>query len=634
MHHLLRASIFLLIMPVLLSASISGAAQEEPAEKLEPTVVSATLSEQKLSEVPSSVQVIDRTLIKEMGADTVAQALQEAVGLILETETGRTVRPSIRGTGPMHTLVLIDGRRLAPGYRGYSDINQIPTTMIERIEVVRGPSSALYGSDAIGGVVNIITIKPPQKKTVASADFKAGTNIESGGGTYLPQAYVGSSFDPFRFIVGGSYWSRDGWNHDNELPDDGDDLKQQYASGKAALDLSPNHTISFGGYYNHFERTGLRDIQNKETERDATDESNEVFLRYDGSLADRFKVMLQAYHSEYKTDIDLTPPSTDPYFQTNEKYKLTQYEGRLTAKINQYANATLGAEYRDDSRGADNLSPEYDTNNKAGFGQLDMLFFKRLNLVAGVRWDDHSEFGSEWSPRIATSFIINEYLRLKGSYGHGFRAPTSYELYVTSYRRRGKDIYLSNSDLQPETSQSYEFGLQSNLDVAKGLYLELTYFNIDIEDMIEAVLQSSSKTVSTYKYENISEAENSGVEFLGSLKLPCGWKLGASATYLESENKETGYQLANQPDLKGNLNAEWHIEKFGLRARLSYTWYSGIEDGSGNSLDDYSTLDAWLGKDLFDNLKLYAGMKNILDEESADYDIQPAFVYLGVNWTY
>jgi outer membrane receptor for ferrienterochelin and colicins len=238
------------------------------------------------------------------------------VGLVLETESGRAVRPSIRGTGPLHTLVLIDGRRLAPGYRGMTDINQIPSTMIERVEVVRGPSAALFGSDAVGGVVNIITRKPPQKKTVAGADLKAGTNTREGGDTFLPQAYVGSDFEPFRFIAGGSYRSRGGWDYDGEAPDDGDDLKQQYASGQAAIDLGPKHTVSFGGFYSKFERDGQRDIQNVLTDRNATDESNEVFLRYDGGLAERFKLMLQAYRSEYKIDVDLTPRTSDPYFQT------------------------------------------------------------------------------------------------------------------------------------------------------------------------------------------------------------------------------------------------------------------------------------------------------------------------------
>jgi outer membrane receptor for ferrienterochelin and colicins len=473
---------------------------------------------------------------------------------------------------------------------------------------------------------------------VAGADVKAGTNTDDGGELLLPQAYGGAGLGKFRFILGGNYKSRNGWDYDGEAPDDGDDLSQQCVNGQAAIDISKDHSISFGGYYNNFERTGMRDLQNTYTERDATDESSEVFVRYDGTFAEHFNLMLQAYHAEYSSDVDLTPATTDKYYLLWEEYKRTQYEGRFTAKFNDMVSATLGGEYREDTRAEDDISPEYNTENAAGFGQLDMLFFERLNIVAGLRLDDHSEFGSEWSPRVALSFMVNEYLRLKGGYGHGFRAPIPYELYVTSYKKRGKDTYLPNSELEPETAQSFEVGLQSSLPVAKGLDMELTYFYNDIDNMIEAALQSTSgsgkSAKSTYKYENITAAETSGLEFLGSLKLPCGWKLGAGLTYLSTENKETGEQLASQPEFKGNLNAQWHIASLGLRARLSYTFYSGVEDGSGNSLDDYSILDAYLAKDIYDGLQVYAGMKNMLDEETGDYNIQPAFVYLGVKWDY
>ena len=620
-----------------LSPNVCPAGQTKPkleSEKVDRVVITATLEEQSVYQAPASVQVIGRSQIQEMGADTVTQALQEAVGLSIGTESGRARQPSLRGTGSLRTLVLLDGKRLAPGYRGVSAINQIPTTMIERIEVVRGPSSALYGSDAVGGVINIITQKPPKKKTVAGAGVKVGTNFKSGGNTVLPEVYAGSDLSPFRFIIGGSYRSRDGWDYDNEAPDDGDDLSQQFVSGQGTFDLNMDSSISFGGYLNQFERDGQRDIQNVFTQRDAKDDSSEVFLRYDGKYAGKYNLMLQAYHGEYKTDIDLNPKTTDPYFQTDEKYKLTQYEGRFSAKLARLATATLGAEYRDNIRSADNLTPEYETNNKAAFGQIDMMFFEHLNVVAGLRWDDHSEFGSEWSPRVGASFALNQHLRIKGSYGHSFRAPLSYELYVTSYKRRGKDVYLANSDLQPETSQSFDIGLQSNLDVARGLDLELTYFYITIDDMIEPVLQKSTQKGYTYQYENISEAKSNGVEFTGKLRLPHGWKMGAGATYMNTENKETGDQLANQPNFKGNLNLEWHINRLGLRTRLSYTMYSGLEDGAGSSTDDYSFLDFWAGKDLAHNVQLYAGMKNILDDQPEDYDVQPAFVYCGVKWEY
>ncbi|WP_449246696.1 TonB-dependent receptor plug domain-containing protein [Desulfarculus baarsii] len=606
------------------------------AETLEPMVVSATLAEQKLSRAPASIQVVDQAQIQMMGADSVSQALSEVTGLVLESESGRVISPSIRGAGPLHTLVLIDSRRMAPGYRGLADLNQIPVTMIERIEIVRGPSSALFGSDALGGVVNIITRKPPKEKTVAGADVKVGTNTHSGGDEVLPQAYAGLGVAPFRFIVGGAYRGQNGWDYDGVAPDDGDDLKQGYVSGQAAVDLGEHHALSLGGYYNDFKRQGLRDIQNALTDRDATDVNSEIFVNYDGTFAERYGVFLQAYQSKYKTDIDLTPRVTDPYYLTNEEYERTQYEGRFSARIADFATATLGGELREDSRGADNVSPEYDSENKAGFGQVDMVFFERLNLVAGLRVDDHSEFGSEWSPRVAASFALTDYARIKASYGHGFRAPIANELYVTTYQRRGKDTYLPNKDLQPETSQTYEIGLQGSLDVSRGLDVELTYFHNDIDDLIEAVLQSSrgsgSSLKNTYKYENIAEAETSGLELLTAINLPCGWRLGAGATYMKTENKQTGEQLADQPEFKGNLNAQWSIKPLGLRARVAFNWFSGAEDGLGGSLDDYTTLDAWLGKDLWANTQVYAGMKNIFDTEVAAYDIQPAFVYLGFRW--
>jgi outer membrane receptor for ferrienterochelin and colicins len=348
--------------------------------------------------------------------------------------------------------------------------------------------------------------------------------------------------------------------------------------------------------------------------------------------------MLQAYHSEYQTDVDLSPMVKDPFLLTKEDYKRTQYEGRFKTKFNDMFNLTLGAESRQDTRGSDNLNPEYDTDNQAGFGQLDMLFFDRLNLVAGVRIDDHSEFGSEWSPKLAASLSINPNLRLKASYGHGFRAPSSYELYVTAYKRRGKEIYLPNKNLEPETTDSYEIGLQSNLDLAKGLDVELTWFRNDIEDLIEAMPLASPKQgkskVKRYQYANISQAVTSGLELLGSLHLPFNFSFGAGMTYLNTENKDTGEQLPYQPRFKGNLNAGWGHADWGLRARVSYNWHSGREDGLGNDLEDYSTVSAWVGKDLCESLMLYAGMKNIFDTELEEYELEPAFVYLGVRWEY
>ena len=622
-----------LICVLLSTASFSRAEQEkdEPSE-MDTIVVSATLEEQKLSQSPSSIQVIGHQQIQEMGATTVGQALEEAVGLILTTQSGRVTRPSIRGTGPQHTLVLMDGRRMAPGFRNMSDINQISTVMIERIEVVRGPTSALFGSDALGGVINIITRKPPREGMTAGADLRVGTNTKSGGDMVLPQAYGGASIKPFRFIIGGNYRKRNGWDYDGEPPDDGDDLEQEYVLGQASVDIFEDHTLTFGGYYDHFDREGTRELQNALRERDATDDTSNAFVRYNGTFFKKYDLVLEAYNSQYQDDVDVTPPLSDS--TSVEKNNLSQLEGRFTARFSEMVILTLGGEYRQDStKVSGSPSQKYETDNSAGFGQVDMVFFDRLNLVAGLRLDNHSDFGSEWSPRVMGSYNIIDNLRIKAGYGHGFRAPVPYELYETSYKRQAKDVYLPNGNLQAETANSYEIGLQSSLPVLRGLNMELTYFHDNIEDMIEPVLQSVSgkgkSQIRTYKYENISEAKTQGLEFLGDMKIPYGFKIGTGLTYLKTENMATGCQLTDQPDFKGSVNAAWHSSNWGLRARAAYTWYSGVEDGQGDPLDDYSTLDAYVGKELIQGLEIYAGIQNILNDEN-----QPVFVYTGLRWEF
>lgn len=627
----ITAVLFVLAWAAVSAEAMPADQPDEEVFEIDPIVISATLAEQRLSQAPSSIEVITQRQIQEMGATTVAQALEEAVGLILTTESGRVVRPSIRGTDMDHTLLLVDGRRLAPGFRNMSDINQIPTLMIDRIEVVRGPTSALFGSDALGGVINIITRKPPTETMAAGVDLRAGSNTHAGGDTVLPQAYGSASIKPVRFIIGSQYKKVNGWDYDGAPPDDGDDLEQEYVSGQASVDIIKDHTLSFGGYYNRFDRNGLRYLENTTKERAARDDTSDVFLRYDGRFAEDYDLMLQSYNGEYQNEVDVTPSTGDT---SVEKNQLNQLEGRFAARFSDSAIMTMGGEYRQDStKVSGNPSQKYETDNTAGFGQIDLTFFQKFNLVAGLRLDDHSDFGSEWSPRVIGSCRLTKQLRVKAGYGHGFRAPVPYELYETSYRRQAKDIYLPNEDLQPEVADSYEIGLQSSFPVLRGLYMEATYFHEEIEDMIESVLQSVSgkgkSETRTYKYQNISQGESQGIEFLGNLRIPYGLKIGAGLTFLKTENEDTGYQLTGQPDFKGNLNAAWHSLKWGLRARIGYTWYSGAEDGQGGPLDDHSTLDAYLAKELGRGLAVYCGMKNILHD-----DDWPVFAYTGLHWEY
>jgi outer membrane receptor for ferrienterochelin and colicins len=145
-----KGSWLVLICTVLVVAVAIPATGAESNPDEEVMVVTATRSQSRLAQTPGSIEVVDAATLKEMNARTLADALEYATGMVVSGETGRVRAPSIRGTSAKHALVLIDGRRLVPGYGELVDINQIPLTLVERVEIVRGPASALYGSDALG----------------------------------------------------------------------------------------------------------------------------------------------------------------------------------------------------------------------------------------------------------------------------------------------------------------------------------------------------------------------------------------------------------------------------------------------------------------------------------------------------
>ena len=197
-------------------------------------VVTATMTEKQIADVPGAVQVITGQALIEMNAQTVADAVAEATGLVVTTETGRQKRPSIRGTGNNHTLLLIDGRRLAAGFKDLLGLEQVPVDMIERIEVVRGPASALYGSDAIGGVVNVIT-KTPSRDLSMGLTAQYGQSIYHEGQEAVGSAYVGDTWGRLGLLLAGGYRDKDGYDRDGVTPDDGDDIAFGSGGGRLAL---------------------------------------------------------------------------------------------------------------------------------------------------------------------------------------------------------------------------------------------------------------------------------------------------------------------------------------------------------------------------------------------------------------
>ena len=607
---------------------------EQSAVKLETTVVTATLTEKKIEEAPGSIEVITAQEIEEMGAQTVAEALEVATGLIVTGETGRIKAPSIRGTGNKHTLVLIDGRRFSMGYKDFLDINQISVDMIKRIEVVRGPTSALYGSDAIGGVVNIITKKPPRDLDVG-ATYQYGISKYNEGEEHVGRAYVGDSFGRFGFLLAGGCRNKDGWDRDEVLPDDGDHEELGSVDGRFSFNINDNHSLLAGFECSDMDREGMRFFENLDRERTAEDRRHGYFLQYDARLSPLNNLMLKAYHSEHENEIEFSPTAVVTG-EENAKRKLNQVEGRFTGAFLDKHILIVGSEFREESR-KDETGRDDDLDNLGFYLQDEYQVFDPLYLVLGVRFDEHSEFGSEWTPRASMIYSFFNNLRLKASYCCGFRAPSISELFVTSYRKRGKWIYEPNPDLDPEESESYEVGIEGEY---KKFWGRITGFRNEIEDLIEAVYYKSTgtgkKKKDYYRYQNIAEATMEGVELESGLNLPLNFSISGNLTYLETEDKETGKDLEGQPDYKGYLKLGYHHSEFGLRANIRMD-YIGERYYDNGPEDAYTLYHCYLSKELFRRFTLFAGVDNIFNkrvEMDNVVDIEPTFYYAGITISY
>ena len=255
---------------------------------------------------------------------------------------------------------------------------------------------------------------------------------------------------------------------------------------------------------------------------------------------------------------------------------------------------------------------------------------KWLNFVGSLRYDDYENSGSHLTPRIIASLYV-PHGRIWASYGNGFRAATLDEMYGLTEKRQGKDLYYGNKNLDPETSQSYETGIEMHSQRLRG---RLVYFHNRLDDLIEARLISSSGGYNTYEYQNVEKAKTYGTEIEAGVLVTSNLDLAVQATWLSTENEETGEPLATEPKWKGEATLTWQVPALELEAQVHYLYFGDSEDGAGEELDGYDLVSLYLSKTVTENLKLYAGSDNLFNEENDYFYQTPLQVYAGVNYCF
>lgn len=664
----------------------SGAAfaQTSPAAtqpaNLEEVVVTASGFEQRISQAPASISVIPRAEIEEIRAVSLAEILNNVEGVDTGAAVGKTGGQTIniRGMGSDYTLVLIDGRRqntagsVTPnGFGETSSSFMPPVSAIERVEVVRGPVSTLYGSDAMGGVVNIITRKIGDSwHGSATAHYTIQGDDEfgaiRGGDVYLAGPLVadrvGVSIRASRSERGQSKLTYETING-VQTPVSGFGRSATAnqiwsAGGRVAFNLHPDHDLWIDGDVTRQWYDNAKGQMGTATTAGGYDKFLE-FNRDQISVAHNWRLPFGVLESNYSLSKTTTDGRIIPNGVAGAGGSRTlESENRIfdTKLFSQWRNHTftVGGQHWEAEMTDGVVSGTFNHTQWAVFAEDEWRFTDTLALTVGARHDDHSTFGSHFSPRAYLVWNPNEVWTVKGGVSQGFKTPRLEQLAsgINGFGAQGRLPLLGSPGLKPETSTSTEFAVL--YDDRQHLRAGVTVFHNKFEDKIATGVPIANcvfgltqaqynaggyntsgcydvgfytpyiSTVATYGQSvNIDEAVTQGVEAYARYRFNDAWTLQGNYTYTDSEQKSgaaAGQPLTDTPEHMLNGNLRWVAnERLNLWLRGEYrsSRYRGASDAQ-TALGDYKAYSLFhLGGayKIDQNLTLNAVVYNLFDKD-------------------
>jgi len=624
-----------LLLLVLLIPAGMLAAQDLPPRDLDPVVITATKIETRVEQLGASVTVVPGDDVQRYHYETVEDVLRTVPGVEVRRlgGYGKLSTISIRGANPNQVQVLVDGVRVKSPTTGQADLSDISPDLIDRIEVIRGPQSTLYGADAIGGVVNIITKK-------GKGPFSA--SVEGGAGNY--DTYTGRGW------FGGTYSLLDYSGSISHLESNGqfknDSSDKNAANFQVGLTLPWDSSVAFS----------LRWVQNEiglpvkflnsppfVLPNEPVIDSNNRQITETWVMAltghtkpfEWWEIDLRGGRYQSKmTFVDLPDAAEECPFapfgscEFPGRFNVQRWEAELLNHfhIGKWSTSSIGLEYRTEDGEAQGATPfDASSHTKSVFFQQIFRFWDRLFMSAGFRVEDNSVYGTHWTERGSLSYVIREWgTRIHGGAGSGFRAPTFNDLFFPGF---------SDPTLQPETSFSWEVGVDQKLWKDR-IRLGLTYFNNKFENLISFMFITTPPFV---RGVNIGKARAEGFEFTSAVDILDNLTAWLNYTYTESENLQTHRLLAREPRDRLNLGLNWRpiprLELFGDVQWVSkqfepiaggaYVWNSG-----------YTVVNAGATYRLFQRhafiqgVDLWTRIQNLTNE---DYSEVRGFPALGIN---
>ncbi len=615
----------------------------QDSTSMDEVVVTATKTSVKQSQTGKVVTVINQATLQRNAGKTITEILNYQAGVFVNganSNLGSNQDYYIRGAATSNTLILIDGVPVAdPSYiSSYFDLNNINVAQVERIEILKGAQSTLWGSDAVAGVINIITKKGAGQKPTPNAMLSYGSYQ-----TFKANAGLNGGANNFTYNLQYGYTNSKGFSsaYDSTGIKNFDDDKfiQNNFQANLGYRINPKFDLRYTGNYGKY-KTGL-DAGAFKDDKDYTNENsnliNSLALNYAGK-----KASLHFVNTYINTERLLKDDSVS--VGGFAKFARGEYKGfsfvselygnvSLTEKLSLVAGAQRIANKTEQSYlslssfgpFATALGDSAKTTNYAAYASLSLLAYHNFNVEAGVRYNNHSIYGNNVTGSFNPSYNIDENTRVFVNLSSAYRVPSLYQLYSE----------YGNKNLQPEKSNNYEIGVQS-LSNNKQNSLRLVAFKRDIKDVIVFYTDQNFNS----QYINRDEQHDFGFEIESSITIGKIGQWVSNVTYVDGDGENANVKIKNlyrRPNF--TFNSSLNIEPVkGLTLAPNFRFVGsrlkGEYDAGPSAMPQYYTLDFYAAYQFCKQFRLFVDLRNITDQQYFDiqgYNSRAANYTLGLS---
>jgi len=584
------------VLMVAAATALNFPALSAIAEEQSPIIVTATRTAQTADESLASVTVITAKQIEQQQPNDLRELLTAISGIDMTNNggTGKATSMFMRGTSSSHVLVMIDGIKVGSATSGSIAFQHIPVSQIERIEIVRGPRSSLYGSEAIGGVIQIFTKKGNKEQA----------NLEMGYGSYATSniaAGISQSIGDTTYSLNAAQLKTNGFDAKDDTETDNDGYSNNSVSFNLSHKLSDSSSLQLNTLH-----------ANGSTEYDGSSNNSKYVqqtsgLQYTARPLKNWNIKINASES-----LDESDNFSDLTFKSRFNTRRTSYTWQNDIDLNNNQILTVGLDYQNDSVVSTTVYNETSRNNTAGYIQHQWNGDKN-DIQYALRNDNNQAFGSHVTGNLAWGHDFSKTFRLISSYGTAFRAPTFNQLYYPDTGFGGGD-----PTLKPEYSKTAEIELRKKHSWGDASF---SFYNTQIDNLI-----------SGWPPSNVNKAQIDGVEIRVATKL-AGWDTQAEISVLDPRDTTTNKILQRRAQKSFRLNMDKTSGKWSTGLSIIAQGYRYDDTSNNTKLNGYSLINLRASYAVTDKMSIKWKIDNLLDakyETVSKYNNPGASAYISI----